>query len=36
MSIGYVRLATPDFRMLERECDEWHQCYPDVRDKEHT
>lgn len=23
MSIGYVRLATPDFAMLEQKCDEW-------------
>ena len=25
MSIGYVRLATPDFLMLEQKCDEWEK-----------
>ena len=23
MSIGYIRLATPDFALLEQKCDEW-------------
>lgn len=23
MSIGYIRLATPDFSLLEQKCDEW-------------
>lgn len=23
MSIGYIRLATPDFLLLEQKCDEW-------------
>lgn len=28
MNIGYVRLATPDFAMLEQKCDEWEQAHP--------
>lgn len=28
MSIGYVRLATPDFLMLEKKCDEWVNNHP--------
>lgn len=26
MNIGYVRLATPDFAMLEQKCDEWEEA----------
>ena len=28
MNIGYVRLATPDFAMLEQKCDEWEEANP--------
>ena len=28
MNIGYVRLATPDFAMLEQKCDEWQEAHP--------
>ena len=28
MNIGYVRLATPDFAMLEQKCDEWEETHP--------
>lgn len=28
MNIGYVRLATPDFAMLEQRCDEWEEAHP--------
>ena len=28
MNIGYVRLATPDFAMLEQKCDEWEEAHP--------
>lgn len=28
MNIGYVRLATPDFAMLEQKCDEWEESHP--------
>ncbi len=26
MSIGYIRLATPDFKLLEEKCDLWEQA----------
>ena len=28
MNIGYVRLATPGFAMLEQKCDEWEEAHP--------
>lgn len=28
MNIGYVRLATLDFAMLEQKCDEWEEAHP--------
>lgn len=28
MNIWYVRLATPDFAMLEQKCDEWEEAHP--------
>ena len=28
MNIGYVRLATPDFAMLEQKFDEWEDAHP--------
>ena len=28
MNIGYIRLATPDFAMLEQKCDEWEKTHP--------
>lgn len=27
MNIGYVRLATPDFLLLEQKCDEWEKIH---------
>ena len=27
MSIGYIRLATPDFALLEQKCDEWEAVH---------
>ncbi len=27
MSIGYIRLATPDFLLLEKKCDEWEATH---------
>ena len=30
MNIGYIRAATPDFKLLEQKCDEWEKNHPKI------